>query len=244
MELNGVPLDGQPRIFVAKDVRIASLRLSQVLRGAGYDVVLKPDDLELRAAVEKEDLPPDLLLLQVEPEDPSSLDAIRELRTAESTSGTPILGVTAQGRSALDFDSLRRAGVAGVVDGGCIPEEVVSRVNRMLRAPHERRRHLRATTRTPVEVTAKGETTHEIAVSLSIGGMGISSARDIEVSTDLRVRFAVPEAIHEPIEVEGRATYVRNGGAGTRNFGVFFYSPCDRAVGLIHREVERLLSLQ
>jgi DNA-binding response OmpR family regulator len=244
MDLNGIRLDGQPRVFVAHDVQIARLRLSQVLRGAGYDVVLKPDDVGLRAAVENESMPPDLFLLQIEPEDPSSLDAIRDLRTGGFTSGTPILGVTAQGGADLDLDSLRRAGVAGIVDGGCIPEEVVSRVNRMLRAPHERRRHLRASMRTPVEITADNETTRETGISLSIGGMGIATTRPIGVNTFVRVRFTVPESVDEPIETEGRATYVLKAGAPTQSFGMFFYPLRDRAAGLIRREVERLLALE
>jgi DNA-binding response OmpR family regulator len=243
MELDGIRLDGQPRVFVAHDVRFARLRLSQVLRGAGYDVVLKPDDVCLRAAVEREAMPPDLLLVQIEPKDPASLDAIRELRTSGLTNGSPILGVTAEGRAGLDLESLRQAGVAGVMDGGCVPEEVVSRVNRLLRAPHERRRHLRAAMRLPVEITAHGETTQETGISLSIGGMGIATAREIEVNTFVKVRFTVPE-VDEPIGAEGRATYVLNAGGAEQSFGMFFYPLRDRALGVIQREVERLLALE
>lgn len=244
MELNGIRLDGQPRVFVAHDVRFARLRLSQVLRGAGYDVVLKPDDVGLRAAVEREAVPPDLLLLQIEPKDPASLDGIRDLKASGLTSGSPILGVTAERRADLDLDSLRRAGVSGVMDGGCVPEEVVLRVNRMLRAPHERRRHLRARVRLPVEVTAHGETTQETGISLSIGGMGIATVREIDVNAFVKVRFTLPEAADEPIEAEGRATYVLNAGKAEQSFGTFFYPLRDRALGAIEREVERLLALE
>jgi DNA-binding response OmpR family regulator len=244
MELNGIRLDGQPRVFVAHDVRFARLRISQVLRGAGYDVVLKPDDVCLRAAVEREAMPPDLLLLQVESKDPASLDAIRELRTSGLASGSSILGVTAEGRGDLDLDSLRQAGVAGIVDGDSAPEEVLSRVNRMLRAPHERRRHLRAAMQLPVEITAYGENTQATGISLSIGGMGIATVREIETNAFVRVRFAVPEAGDEPIEAEGRATYVLKAGRPEQSFGMFFYPLRDRALGVIQREVERLLALE
>jgi CheY-like chemotaxis protein len=243
MDLNGIRLDGQPRILVAHDVQIERLRLSQVLRGAGYDVILKPDDICLREAVENEAMPPDLLLMRIEPEDPASLEAVRELRTAGLTNGPQILGFTAQGRADFDPDPLRRVGLAGVLDGGCVPAEVFSRVNRMLRAPHERRRHLRAQMRTDVEVTAHGETTRETGITLSIGGMGIATARSIEVNTFVRVRFAVPESVDDPIQAEGRATYVLKPGTPEQSFGMFFYPLRDRAVGLIHREVERLLAL-
>jgi DNA-binding response OmpR family regulator len=247
MDLNGVPLasaDGQPRIFVADDACLSRLRLSQVLRGAGYEVVLKPDDVALSDAVESEGLPPDLLVVPVRPGDPASLEAIRDLRARGLTKGAAILGVTPIGGGNLDLDSLRREGICGVVDRSSIPEDVVARVNRMLRAPNERRRHLRASTQLPIELAAEGATSRELATSLSIGGMGVCAERRIAVNTRLCVRFSLPEAPEERIDAEGRVTYVREIGASTRSFGMFFDRLPDRAVALIHREVERLLSAE
>jgi DNA-binding response OmpR family regulator len=247
MDLGGVPLvsaEGQPRIFVADDACLSRLRLSQVLRGAGYEVVLKPDDVALSDAVQSADRPPDLLVIPVRPGDPASIEAIRELRARGLTKGAAILGVTPLDGGNLDLDSLRREGICGVVDRSSIPEDVVARVNRMLRAPNERRRHLRASTLLPIELAAEGETSPELATTLSIGGMGVTSARRIAVNTGVCVRFSLPEAPDERIAAEGRVTYERPIGPATWNFGMFFDRLPDRAVALIHREVERLLSAE
>jgi DNA-binding response OmpR family regulator len=234
----------RPRIFLAEDARVSRLWLSQVLRGAGYDVALKPDDLCLRDAITSQPTAPALFVLPIVPGDPASLDEICELQAQGLTKDAPILGVSAVDGADLDFDSLRRAGICGVVDRGSVAEDVVSRVNRMLRPPHERRRHLRASTQFQVDVTIDGETTREWVTSLSVGGLGVRSGRRIDVNTDLHVEFVLAERPEATIRADGRVTHVRESAPATWDFGMFFYPLCEREVTELHREVERLLALK
>jgi CheY-like chemotaxis protein len=232
------------RIFVAEDVPISRLRLSQVLRGAGYEVVLKPAGVALHDAVRSEPMPPALFFLPIVPDDPRSLETVYDLQAQGLTKGAPLLGVTALDGGALDFDTLRRAGICGVVDRRSVADDVVIRVNGLLRPPHERRRHLRATTRFEVAVTANAKTTREVATSIAMGGLGIHSARPVEVNTDLHVSFVLPETAGERIDADGRITHVREIDPSTWSFGMFFYPLSDRATELLHNEVVRLLALE
>lgn len=234
----------RPRVFVGHDAAISRLRLSQVLRAAGYDVVLKPDGVSLRDAVVGAEGSPDVLLLPIVPDDPSSLESIRELHAEGLTRGAPILGVTAVDRGGLDLEALRRVGISGVLDPRCVVEDVVFRVNQLVRGPHERRRHLRVSPHLSVELTANGVKSHETAYSLSVGGMGVRSRRRIEPNTDVRVRFDLSGAEGESVDAKGRTIYVRESEPSAWDFGMFFYPLSERETELIHCEVERLLALQ
>jgi CheY-like chemotaxis protein len=233
----------RPRIFVGEDVWVSRLRLSQVLRGAGYEVSVQADDLSLADAVRREPQAPALFLLSISASDPSSVDAICYLETQGLTGGAPILCVTAIEDGAVDFEMLRLAGVSGVVDPRWKSEDLVLRINRLLRPPQERRRHLRANAAIPVALTADGQTTDAVITSISVGGIGIVSGRNVGVNTDVHVRFALTEPPHEVVEAHGRVIHAREA-AGRWTFGMFFYPLSDRATRFLHEEVERLLSLE
>jgi hypothetical protein len=234
----------RPRIFIGEDLIVSRLRLSQVLRGAGYEVSVKPEDMALPEAVRSEPRVPALFILSLSAADPSIVDSICYLQGQGLSGGAPILCVSSLENGILDFEMLRLAGVCGVVDPRCGSEDLVLRINRLLRPPHERRRHLRASTEIPVALTAGGETTDATITSISVGGLGIVSGRNVGVNTDVHVRFALSAPPHETIEAEGRVIHARETAAGNWSFGMFFYLLDDRAAEILHEEVERLLSLE
>jgi DNA-binding response OmpR family regulator len=234
----------RPRIFIGEDLTVSRLRLSQVLRGAGYEVSVQAADMTLPDAVRREPRAPALFVLPLCAADTSIVDTICYLQAQGLSRGAPILCVSSQENAVLDFEMLRLAGVCGVIDPRCGSEDFVLRINGLLRPSHERRRHLRANTESPVALTADGRTTDATITSISVGGLGIASARNIGVNTDVHVRFALSASPHEAIEADGRVIHARETAAGTWSFGMFFYPLGDRAAEILHEEVERLLSLE
>ena len=156
----------------------------------------------------------------------------------------PILGFTTLDRAGLDLESLRSIGVTGLLDKSCIPEHIIFRANQLVRTPSERRHYERAPTFLSIDLIAGEDTTSEYALSLSLGGMRITSTRRIEPNTDVRVRFQLPHAPDETIEAGGRVIYSRSQprAAAPWEIGVFFYPLDERSEAQIDREVKRLLA--
>jgi CheY-like chemotaxis protein len=231
-----------PRVFLADDTHVFRLRLSQILRAGGFDVTVKPRDLELVEALRRAPRP-DLLILPVSGADPETLDAIRVVRSEGLAASAPILAFTHLDRSGLDLDELRAIGVAGLIDKGCTPEHIAFRANQLVRSPRERRRHVRAPAFFPVDLHASGEVTAEYGLGLSVGGMRVTSSRPLEPNTDVRLRFQLPASGEELVSAGARVIYrrERSGAPVPYELGVFFYPLDAWTRDRIEAEVERLL---
>jgi CheY-like chemotaxis protein len=235
--------DRSPTIFLAEDTHVFRLRLSAILRDAGYAVLIKPPALGMLEALQIAAQAPDLVILPVSGCRPDATEAIESLREDARLAAVPVLAFTTLDRSGLDLEALRNAGVRGLVDKSCIPEQIVFRVNQLLRAPRATRRYQRAPAFLSLDLFADGETTSEYASSIGLGGLCVTSSRSLEPNTDVRVRLALPPDHARAIEAHGRVIYsrYREGGAAPWEVGVFFYPLDETASHLVGQAVEHLL---
>jgi len=243
------PVDGgarprRPRIFVSDDTFLFRKRLSQILQEAGMEVIPKPPNVRAVEALRQIDPVPDLLILPIFASDPSTLGAVREIRSRGPARAVPVLGLTTVDRRGLDLEGLRAMGVDGLIDKGCIPEHLVFRVNQLVRRPRKQRGWERAPAFFPVDLEAAGTVTPEYALNLSLGGMRVTSTHRLEPNTDVRVRFQLAAQSSEIIEAKGRVIYCspREVANGPYEVGLFFYPFDARVAEWIEEEVRRLLA--
>lgn len=239
------PGPDRPRVFLAQDMHFFRQSLARALREANLRVVLRPEDMNTLETLCVLSPVPDLLILPIQGNDPATLELVREIRATPGLQRVPILGVSSLDRSGLDFEELRRLGVKGLVDKRAIPEQVVFRVNQVLkpRADTHRRRFRRAPTYMPVDLVVGDGVRSEYALNVSCGGMLVTSAEPLEPNTDLKVRFRLPASGDEFIEASGRVVYQQPGRDASAPYllGLFFYPLAERDHEVVAREVERIL---
>lgn len=235
----------RPHVFLAHDMHFFRQSLARALREANVRVVIRPEDMNTLETLCVLSPVPDLLILPIQGQDPATLELVREIRATPGLQRVPILGVSSLDRSGLDFDELRRLGVEGLVDKRSIPEQVVFRVNQVLkpRADTHRRRFRRAPTYMPVDLVVEDTVRSEYALNLSCGGMLVTSAEPLEPNTDLKVRFRLPGSGEDFIEASGRVVYQQPGRDASAPYllGLFFYPLAERDHEVVAREVERIL---
>lgn len=234
-----------PRVFLARDIHIFRRRLSQVLSDANLEVLVKGEQLEVVEALRRLSPPPDLLILPVQASAPSTLETLQSIHDTPELRGIPILGVTNLDASALDLDELRRLSVHGLIDKSGIPEQLVFRINQILRAPiTSQRRFERAPIFMPVDVEVEGTICSEYALNLSCGGMLVTMAQPPALNTPARVRFRLPLAGDDFLEARGRVVRVfpPRDSSTPHHVALFFYPLEPRAQEAVQREVQTILA--
>ncbi len=231
---------GRPRIFLAVDTHFHRLLLSKILRDAGFDVLVPREGESAVEALRGVAAAPELMMAPILASETDHLEGLRELRKAAPDS-VGLLGITTLDRSGLDFEALRQLGVIGLIDKSSLPEQLIFRVNSLVR-PGGGRRQVRVPAFTPVDLVCGDWTGAEYAVSLSMGGIGVTSTHAIEPNDDVTVRLPLPLNGGELFELPGRVIYRRAGttDGAEHEIGIFFY-PLEPAVeSRIAAEIERI----
>ena len=232
------------RVFIAVEMHFFRVALSAILQDAGMDVIQPPHG-GLSVHWLREISPPaDMLILALQ-SGFSAVGFIRNFRKVPEFEDTPILAISTLDRSGLDLNELRSLGVLGLVDKSATPEQLVFRVNQILSLAHQcERRYERAPVFLPVDLEVCGVVSTEYAISLSCGGLGVTSTQRLEPSTEVGVRFQLPIRRFEWIEAKGRIAYCRARPKTAPPFEVgLFFSEIDlRTEDLIRRQVKQSLA--
>lgn len=232
-----------PRLFLAEDVHFGDTPLTTVAEETQSRWVLRDPGAELDAALNQAGPPLDLVLLRLPPDPDAVLATLRLARAQDWLAAVPVLAIGEIDRADLDFSQLRALGVVGLIDLRSPPEHVRFRINQLVYTAFERRRHHeRVPCFIPVQLEAKGAVSEERAVTLSEGGMGLSSRRCIEPGTDAVLRFRLGSGAGEPLVLESRVIYAR---AVRREetryeFGLLFRGVAEHARAAIREEVRGL----
>lgn len=223
-----------PRVLVADDLLFEQHRLSELIDDVGAVTV---------HAAETEDfghLDLSILALRsvgrsggIPPRPPGS----------ERWRHPPVLGITSFDRPWISLPSTDRQVVA-LVDRQANAEQLRSCLRRLLYAGPERRASTRASCCLPVEVAVRGGRSVEFATSLSEGGMGLATRRELEIGDSVRLRWDSDGSADEAIEARGEVVHAR---ASARNdadyeIGVVFAELSDRASHLVRSQVVGLLA--
>jgi len=238
------PSSGEQKstVLLVEDVDMRGAPLSETLQMVGFEVSTCGSGEDL---VETERQPahgPDVIVFPLQASDPAELDRIRKLRESEELRQVPILGVVESHGSAENRRSLRALGVVGILDTSTSPAQLAFRLNRIVRTAPVRRLYERAPAFFPVALEAGGRVTAEYALSISVGGMGVTSERLLDPNTDVRLRFSIEDG-SDPLELAGRVVYCRCDAdcAPINEVGLFFVGLDAEKRSRLEGEVARLL---
>lgn len=227
----------RPRIVLLDDPIISGGRISEVISSERYEVFCPAREDQLGCVGRMGDA--DLVIVALEADAPAPLERIRMVRKAVGSRYPPMLAVADVHALCIDIPVLRTWGIVGLVPLQASPEILRDRIDRLLLAD-ERRSCERSPCFFPVEVESLGR---EFALNLSASGMKLTAKTDVELNSELLLRFRLP--VIAPDLIESGARVVRQSrtlnSAGRRELGVFFYPLSEGARQLIAREVGRLL---
>jgi CheY-like chemotaxis protein/Tfp pilus assembly protein PilZ len=237
-----LPREIGPLALLAEDVPIAGIPLSNTLEKARCKVVVCKQGVSVVATGNLCTRKPDLIIVPVQPSDSSELDRIRQIRESSRLRDTPILAVVESHGSPQNRRSLQALGVVGFVDRRTAPAHVMFRVNRIVHGTRGRRLHARAPAFFPLTLEVAGRAATEYALSLSIGGMAVTSERPLDLNSHVQLRFRLEDG-GNPLNVPGRVVYCRSGPdcAPLNEIGIVFVAPDPGSRSRIEREVSRLL---
>lgn len=210
------------------------------LEQKGYAVCAPPRVEDSWAAVRDVERAPTLLVLPVCEEE---LEGIRRLRRLQVLAGVPILGVTQERGGSTSLEPLRSLGVVGLMDAQTPLENLVFRVEQIVRPRRSGRRYERVAVFFPVEVAVADEPFRVLyANTLSVGGLGLLATRPIEPNTDVNLRFQLRPG-GDGFERKGRVVYCHEdpSARGVHRVGLFFYPADEVADRYLATEVERRL---
>ena len=230
----------RPCVVLDRDTAFYRVRLSTVLKGAQIDVfVAHPESVEKLVGAMKR--VPDLVVHSLQSGLADFCVPLRDLRATPGLEHMPILAIVGLHHSGLDLEELRALGVIGLVDKTATPEQILYRVNQIVRTTHFRRRHERAPVFFPVDVEALGSQSSEYAIDLSPGGMRVTSECPIPENTEVRVYFCLGA---ERISAGCRVAHCQRGPTAAIPYqvGLFFTDIDPRLQDAIGREVARALA--
>jgi hypothetical protein len=238
-----MPDDRVPRrLFLSDDIRFGDTLLTAIAGETGSTWVLRDPATALHPALCAAGPPIDLIVLSLPAGAHDALAGLRLARSEAFLMEVPAL-VISYADGGLDLWQLRALGVLGLIDRRVSPEHVRFRINQVIYTGFEGRRHERAPCSIPVELEAGGVVTVERTVTLSEGGMGVSSGRRIEPNTDVVARFRLGPDAEEQLVVPARVVHVREAQRPeTRHeLGLFFGRVSDHARTAIREEVRSVL---
>ena len=133
----------------------------------------------------------------------------------------PILAISAEDAAGLDLWRLRGFGIVGLIAGSATAEHVRFRTAEVIAARSCGSRDIRVPCCFLVDIDAQGAFTSEYALSFSIGGIGLASARPLEPNTGVKLWLPLTQAPGR-VEVPGRVVRNRARSDGRHDVGIVF----------------------
>jgi len=234
--------DTRPIAVLAEDVSIGGIPLSDTLEKTSCTVVVCKPGESIVEAGNRCPRKPDVIIVPVQPSDSSELDRIREIRESSRLRDTPILAVVDSPGSPRNRRSLQALGVVGLLDRRTAPAHVMFRINRIVHGSSGRRLAPRAPAFFPLTLETAGRAATEYALSLSPGGMGVTSELPLDLNSVVQLRFRLEDK-GEPLRISGRVVYCRSGPdcAPLNEIGIVFVALDPESRSRIEGEVARLL---
>ena len=125
--------DRKKKIVVADDTAFFRMMLSDLLTEAGYEVITAVDGEDALVKI-KHELPElDLVLLDMLMPKMDGFKVIAEIKKGVMGRNLPVLALSAVFKSDTDRDHMKELGVSGYVDKDTSPEQILDRVNMILR---------------------------------------------------------------------------------------------------------------
>lgn len=232
--------EASPSVFIFQDSGLYQSNLARLL-GQGH--------CEVTEILPNADLPGDLLTLETTPDlfifplrsrGSECLERIGKVNSHEQFQDLPILAVADLRDLSIDIEDLRALGVVGVVDRRAKIDHIMFRINQLVRPSAQRRRWERLDSFFPVTLDADGTLSKEVALNISLGGISVRSARELEVNTYVSVSFKI-EAENAELKLEGRV--VRSNSdpktVPAYRLGIVFFPLDDPTTELLDRELLR-----
>lgn len=131
-----VKIDSQvrkKRVVVADDTAFFRMMLTDLLTGAGYDVITAVDGEDALIKIKHELPHVDLVLLDMLMPKLDGFKVIEELRKGVMANNLPVLALSGVFKSDADRDHMKKLGVVGYIDKDTSPDQILERVNMVLR---------------------------------------------------------------------------------------------------------------
>jgi CheY-like chemotaxis protein len=192
-----------PCVFLEQDAHFFRLSLSDILGGARIVVLTGNAGSSILDDLRRIEVRPDLIVLRVQRPVSRACELLREISGIQALQPVRFLGLTLLDRSDLDHAQLRALGVVGLIDKSLIPEQIVFRVNQIVRPrPTFRRRHVRAPVFLPVDLEHGAGALSEYALDLSVAGLRVTSPECMEVGADVGLHLRIrSDSIHAKARV-------------------------------------------
>lgn len=233
------PSNTPPTVLIHEDVCFESSCLSSLVRDVGGAAV-GPSEMGTR--------PRNADLWIVDASGFSDLEsALGDDFNANGERPLPVLGVLGVigelERGYLPLAKLARMGLVGLIDRRAKAEQIRACLRELLYGGVSRRGARRAPCCLPVTLESRGVRSEEFITSLSVGGAGLATRREIAEGEAVSLRWAIGEGADATIEVSGRVVHQR---ASVRDdadweFGVSFDGVSERARAVLEEQVGSIL---
>jgi hypothetical protein len=225
------------RVFILEDPCFETTRLSAIVRGAACEPLAPIADAPLAATLDSLLPSPELMIVPICPGGEEILEAVRKRHWLRMV---PILATSPANASRLDLWRLRGFGIVGLIDPSATAEHVRFRIEEVIAARSCGPRDIRVPCCFLVDIDALGAFTSEYALSFSIGGIGLASARPLEPNTEVRLWLPLTEAPGR-VEVPGRVVRCHVRADGRHDVGIVFLPLPASVRELLTRELRGLL---
>ena len=206
------------RVFILEDPCFGTTRLSTIVRFAACEPLAPHVGEPLTATLDSLLPSPDLMIVPICPGGEVTLEALRERHWLRMV---PILGISPVDASALDFWRLRGFGIVGLIGRQAAPEHVRFRIEEVIAARSCGPRDVRVPCCFLVDVEAQGSVTTEFALSFSVGGIGLASARPLEPNREVTLWLPL-NGSPDRVEVHGRVVRSLVRADGRHDVGIVF----------------------
>lgn len=186
-----------PTLLVVDDHVFFRDYIREVLTRSAYHVLVA-DSAAQTATVLKEHGPAiRLALVDLMLPDASGVDVVRLIKEVPATQHIIVLGATALLYEPERLLALRRAGAVGLVDKSTPPEEIVFRVNSLVRPVAREQRAARRALMSGLVHIAHGDADLTAFIfNISASGLFVRTARPLAVGEEIGLEFVIPELNH------------------------------------------------
>ncbi len=226
------------RVFILEDPCFGTTKLSTIVRAAAREPLAPLFDAPLAATLDSLLPSPELMIIPVcAGSGEETLEAVRKRHWLRAV---PILGISPASTAGLDLWRLRGLGIVGLIDRRATAEHVRFRIDEVIAARSGGPRDVRVPCCFLVDMEAQGSVSSEYALSFSIGGIGLASARRLEHNTNVKLWLPLTESPGR-IEISGRVVRCLVRADGRHDLGIVFLPLPTSIRELLTRELRGLL---